>query len=340
LSNDDLGWRKIVRRRDFITLLGGAAAWPIAARAQQGERMRQIGILMGWSENDPEQRLKVDAVIRGLARLGWVEGRNIRFDVRWTDGDVARAPALAKELVARQPDVIVTGTTHATAALQRETRTIPIVFAAVSDPVGAGFAASLARPGGNITGFIDQEASLVGKQAELLKEIAPRLTKVAIMFNPDTAPAGGACYLAAFEAAAKALGVKPIMARVHSDSDIEAAAASVGRERGGIVCMSDPFMAIHRRTLILSAARESVPAIFGVQNFPREGGLIAYGPNFPDLFRRAVPYVDRILAGAKPADLPVQLPTQFDLVINLRTAKALGLEVPFLMQQRADELIE
>jgi len=232
---------------------------------------------------------------------------------------------LAKELVAVQPDVIVTGTTPATAAVQRATRTIPIVFSAVSDPVGEGFVASLAQPGGNMTGFINIEASLAGKWLELLKEIAPRLTRAAILFNPDTAPGGGGYYLGPFQAA---------------DSDIEAAVASIGREHGGIVADNDSFMAIHRRTLILASARERVPSILGMQAFPREGGLIAYGPSGLDLFRRAVPYVDRILRGATPADLPVQLPTQFDLTINLRTAKALGLEVPFLMQQRADEIIE
>jgi putative tryptophan/tyrosine transport system substrate-binding protein len=331
----------MMKRREFITLLGSAAAWPVAASAQEPAMpVRRIGVLMGWSEGDPEYRLRVDALVQGLAKLGWVEGRNVRFDVRWTSGDVGRAQVLAKELVALQPDVIVAGTTHATAALQRETRTIPIVFAAVSDPVGEGFVASLARPGGNITGFIDTEASLMGKELELLKEIAPRLTRVAIMFNPDTAPGGGAYYLGSFEAAAKSLAVESILARVRSDSDIEAAAASIGRERGGIVGMNDPFMSIHRRTLVLSVARESVPAILGARSFPQEGGLIAYGPNYLDLFRRAVPYVDRILRGAKPGDLPVQVPTQFDLIINLRTAKALGLTIPEGFLLRADELLE
>jgi putative tryptophan/tyrosine transport system substrate-binding protein len=330
-----------LQRRDFITLLGSAAAaWPLAARAQQGERVRQIGILMGWSEGDPEYRVRVDAIVQGLAQLGWVEGRNVRFDVRWTNGDVGRAQALAKELVALQPDVIVAGSTPATAALHRETRVIPIVFAAVADPVGAGFGASLARPGGNITGFVNSEASLMGKQVELLKEMAPRLTRVAIMFNPDTAPGGGAYYLGLFDAAAKSLAVEPITAGVRSDSDIEEAVASVGRERGGIVGMNDSFISIHRRTLILSAIRESVPAIADVGGFSREGGLMTYGPNNVDLFRRAVPYVDRILRGANPGDLPVQLPTQFDLTINLKTAKALGLDVPNTLIVSADEVIE
>jgi putative ABC transport system substrate-binding protein len=330
----------MIRRRQFITLLGGAAAWPLAARAQQAERLRQIGVLMGWSESDPEYRIRVDAVVQGLAQLGWVQGRNVRFDVRWTNGDVGRAQVLAKELVALQPDVIVAGSSYTVAALQRETRTIPIVFAVVSDPVGGGFVASLARPGGNITGFAGSEASLIGKQLELLKEIAPRLTRVAVMFNPDTALGGGAYYLRSFEAAAKTLAVEPIMAHVRSDSDIEGAVASIGRERGGIVGMNDSFISIHRRTLILSAARESVPAIADVGGFPREGGLMTYGPNNVDLFRRAVPYVDRILRGANPADLPVQLPIKFDLTINLRTARALGLDISPALLSVAYELIE
>jgi putative ABC transport system substrate-binding protein len=329
-----------VRRRDFITLLGGAAAWPLSGLAQQPERMRRVGILMGYVEKDPEFQVRLDAIIQGLGQAGWIEGRNIRLDVRWTNVDVGRTQVLAKELIALQPDVVVAATTLPTAALRQQTRTLPIVFASVADPVGEGFVASLARPGGNITGFISEEASLVGKELELLKEIAPRLTKVAIMFNPDTAPGGGAYYLGSFDAAAKSLGVEPILTRVKSDSDIEAIAASIGRERGGILAMTDAFTTTHRRTLMLSAARENVPAIINNQAFPREGGLMSYGPNFLDIFRRIAPYVDRILRGAKPADLPVQVPTRFDLVINLRTAKALGLEVPFLMQQRADELIE
>jgi putative ABC transport system substrate-binding protein len=329
-----------MRRRECITLLvGAAAAWPLSARAQV-ERVRRIGILMGWSEGDPEYRVRVDAVVQGLAQLGWVEGRNVRFDVRWTNGVVGRAQALAEELVALQPDVIVAGGGPPPVALQRETRTIPIVFAVLSDPVGAGLVASLAHPGGNITGFAGSEASLVGKQLELLKEIAPRLTRVAIMFNPDTALRGGTYYLGPFEAAAKSLAVEPILARVHSDSDIEGAVASIGRERGGIVGMNDSFISVHRRTLIASAARESVPAIADVGGFPSEGGLMTYGPNNVDLFRRAVPYVDRILRGANPADLPVQLPTRFDLIINLKTAKALGLDVPPPLLTRADEVIE
>jgi putative tryptophan/tyrosine transport system substrate-binding protein len=329
-----------MRRRDLITILGGAAAWPLAVRAQQAERVRRIGVLMGWSESDPEYRIRADALIQGLGELGWVQGRNVRFDVRWTNGDVGLTQPLAKELVALQPDAIVTGGGPPIVAMQRETRTIPIVFAVLSDPVGAGLVASLAHPGGNITGFINSEASLVGKQLELLKEVAPRLTRVAIMFNPDTATRGGAYYLGPFEAAAKSLAIEPITAPVRSDPDIEMVVAAIGRERGGIVGMNDSFISIHRRTLIVAAARESVPAIADVGGFPREGGLMTYGPNNVDLFRRAAPYVDRILRGAKPADLPVQLPTRFELAVNLKTANALGLTVPPTMLAIADEVIQ
>jgi putative tryptophan/tyrosine transport system substrate-binding protein len=333
-----------MRRRTFITLAGGVAAptilWPLAAPAQQAAALRRVAVLMGWSESDPEYHLRVDALIQGLAQAGWAEGRNVRFDVRWTNGDAERAHTLAKELVTLQPDVIIAGATPATAALQRETRTIPIVFAVVSDPVGAGFVASLSRPGGNITGFINVESAMVGKQAEILKEIAPHLTRAAVMFNPDTAPGRGAYFLESFEAAAKSLAVQPVVARVHNNAEIEAAVASMAADRGGVVGMTDSFMSVHRGALISAAARENVPAILDLPNFPREGGLISYGPSSLDLFRRAVPYVDRILRGAKPADLPVQVPVQFELLVNLKTAKALGLAVPPALLARADEVIE
>jgi putative ABC transport system substrate-binding protein len=330
-----------MRRREFIGLLGGAAAtWPLAARAQQGGPIRRIGVLMGWSESDPEYHSRIAALVQGLAQLGWTDGRNMRIDVRWTNGDVERAGILAKELVALQPDVIVAGATPATAALQRETRTIPIVFTVVSDPVGSGFVASLPRPGGNITGFINIEAAMGGKWLELLKEVAPRLQRVAIMFNPDTAPGGGSYYLGPFEAAARSLAVEPVVARVHSDAEIESAITALGREQAGVVVASDSFMSIHRGTVILSTAHNKVPAIMDFFNFTREGGLIVYGTNNVDLFRRAATYVDRILRGAKAGDLPVEIPTKFDLVINLKTAKALGLAIHEALLLRADEVIE
>jgi putative ABC transport system substrate-binding protein len=330
-----------MRRRAFITLIGGAAsAWPLAARAQQGGSIRRIGMLMGWSESDPQYRSRIDAFVRVLAQSGWAEGRNIRIDVRWTNGDADRAGVLAKELVALQPDVIFAGTTPVTVALQGETRTIPIVFAPVSDPVGDGLVASLPRPGGNITGFINIEAAMGGKWLELLKEVAPRLRRVAIMFNPDTAPGGGSYYLGPFEAAARSLAVEPTQARVHSDAEIETAITGLGREEAGLVVMDDSFTSIHRGTVISQAARNNVPAIFSNVFVPREGGLISYGTNNVDLFLRAATYVDRILRGAKPGDLPVEIPTKFDLVVNLKTAKALGLTIPEALLLRADEVIE
>jgi putative ABC transport system substrate-binding protein len=331
-----------MKRREFITLLGGTAvAWPVAARAQEHERMRRIGVLMAFDENDPEPKGLLSNVTQGLAELGWIDGRTVRMEVRWAAGSVDRMRTLAKELVQLQPDVILAATTPVTAALQRETRTIPIVFAIVSDPVGAGFVEGLPRPGGNITGFINAEAAMGGKWLELLKEIAPRVRRVAIMFNPDTAPGGGAYFLGPFEAAARSLVVEPITARVRSDADIEAVTASLAREQAGLMIMSDSFMQVHQGTVISVTARNSVPAIGADLNgFAREGGLLSYGANFSDIFRRAASYVDRILRGANPADLPVQSPTKFVLVINLRTAKALGLDVPASVLARADEVIE
>jgi putative tryptophan/tyrosine transport system substrate-binding protein len=330
-----------MRRRKFITLLGGAAAWPLAAGAQQADRMRRIGVLMAFEENDPKTKDWLSNFTQGLAELGWTDRRTARMDVRWAAGSVDRMRTFAKELVELQPDVIFTGATPATAAVQRETRTIPIVFAVVSDPVGAGFVAGLPRPGGNITGFTNVEAVMGGKWLDMLKEIAPSVRRVAIMFNPDTAPGGGAFFLGPFEAAARLLAVEPITARVRSDAEIEAVIASLGREQAGLVIMPDSFMQVHQGTVISLTARNNLPAIGAdLPGFAREGGLLSYGANFPDIFRRAAPYVDRILRGANPADLPVQAPTKYELVINLKTAKALGLDVPWQLQQLADEVIE
>jgi putative tryptophan/tyrosine transport system substrate-binding protein len=331
-----------MRRRQFITLLGGTVAWPVAAGAQQADRMRRIGVLMAFDENDPQPRGWLSNFTQGLAELGWTDGRTVQIDVRWAAGSVDRMRTFAKELVELKPDVIFASTTPATAALQRDTSTIPIVFVIVSDPVGAGFVAGLPRPGGNITGFTNIEgAGFGGKWLEILKEIAPRVRRVAIMFNPDTAPAGGAYFLAPFEAAARSLTVEPITSRVRSEAEIEAAIASLGREQAGLVIMAYSFMLVHRGTVISLTVRNNMPAIgadFPV--FAREGGLLSYGANFADIFRRAAPYVDRILRGADPGELPVQAPTKYELVINLKTAKALGLEVPLLLLQRADEVIE
>jgi len=329
-----------VRRRDFIALVSGAAAWPLAARAQQPERVRRIGVIMGWSERDPQYQLNLAAFKEQLAALGWKESRSLTIDVRWTGGDIKRASAVAKELVALRPDVILSSTTPITAALQRETRTIPIVFAVVVDPVGSGFVKTLARPGGNITGFIHHEGSLVEKWLQLLKEIAPRVTRVTVMFNPQTAPYAEH-YLQPLKAAAPKIGVETRTAAVRSESEIEGVIAGLGREPGsGLIAMSDGFMTVHRKSIIAFAARNKVPAVYYAGNFAEEGGLISYGVVFADVFRRAAPYVDRILRGAKPADLPVQLPTKFELVINRKTAVALGLAVPQSLLLRADRVIE
>jgi putative tryptophan/tyrosine transport system substrate-binding protein len=331
-----------MRRREFITLLGSAAVWPLAAQAQQSDRRRRVGVLMAFDENDPQTRGWLSNFTQGLAELGWTAGHTAQIDVRWAAGSIDRMRTFAKELVELQPDVILAGTTPVTAALQRETSTIPIVFVLVSDPVGAGFVAGLPRPGGNITGFTNIEGGTFGgKWLELLKEIAPRVRRVAIMFNPDTAPGGGAYFLGPFEAAARSLAMEPITSRVRSDAEIETAIASLGREQVGLVIMADSFMLVHRGTVISQAARNNVPTIgadFPV--FAREGGLLSYGSNFSDIFRRAAPYVDRILRGANPGELPVQAPTKYELVINLKTAKALGLDVPLFLQERADEVIE
>jgi putative tryptophan/tyrosine transport system substrate-binding protein len=333
-----------VRRRDFIKVICvSAAAWPLTARAQLGDRMRRVGVLMASDENDPQTRGWLSSFMQGLAELGWTDGRTVRIDVRWAAGSVDRMRTFAKELVELQPDLILADTTPVTAALQRETSTIPIVFVLVSDPVGAGFVVGLARPGGNITGFTTniEGAAFGGKWLEMLKEIAPRVTRVAIMFNPDTAPGGGAYFLGPFETAARSLAIEPITSRVGSDAEIETVIASLGREQAGLVIMADSFMLVHRGTVISQAARNHVPAVGAdFPMFAREGGLLSYGSNLSDIFRRAAPYVDRILRGAKPGELPVQAPTKYELVINLKTAKALGLTIPDKLISTADEVID
>jgi putative tryptophan/tyrosine transport system substrate-binding protein len=302
--------------------------------------MRRVGVLMGWSDSDPQYRSRATALIEGLAVQGWTDKKNLRFDVRWSGGNVDRARALAKELVEQQPDVLIAATTPSTAALQRETKTIPIVFAVVSDPVGVGFVRSLPRPGGNMTGFINEEGAMGGKWLELLKEVAPKLNRVSLMFNPDTAPGGGAFFEPAFQAAARALKIETSAAPIRSDVEIDAAIDLLGRERGGLVLESDSFTGVHRHTIITAAALHKVPFISDLTDVPREGGLIAYGPNYPDIFRRCAIYVDRILKGEKPGELPVQVPTKFELVINLKTAKALGINIPQSLLATADEVIE
>jgi putative tryptophan/tyrosine transport system substrate-binding protein len=329
-----------MKRREFIAGLGSAATWPLAARAQQGDRVRRIGVLMSSDENDPGAKTFVSAFNQALADLGWTDGRNLRLDLRWAGGDINRIRALAQEVVGLQPDIIVTDTTPATVAVQRETRTIPIVFTNVGDPVGSGLVASLNRPGQNITGFALFEASLGGKWLELLSEIVPGLKRAAIMFNPDTPPAS--FYVPAFEAAARSLKVASIVAPVHSDTEIETAIIALGREpRGGLVVNADPFMFQHRAATISAAVRNNVPAVIpsGI-TAGAEDALLFYGPDLVDPFRRAAPYVDRILRGEKPDDLPVQLPVKYEMVVNLKTAKALGLEIPPQLLARANEVIE
>jgi putative ABC transport system substrate-binding protein len=331
-----------MRRRIFVAGLAGVAAWPLASRAQQGERMRRIGVLMVGDDNDPEAKARGSGFTEGLSALGLIDGRNVRIDVRWAGGNVDRMRIFAKELVDLQPDVILAEGTPVTAAVQRETRTIPIVFVVVSDPVGAGFVKSLPSPGANITGFISQEASLAGKYLELLAEIAPSVKRVAIIFNPDTAPGGGSYYLPSFEDAARLLKVKLVIARVYSDAEIEMVITSLGVEPGGgLVVMPDFFMLVHRAPIILLSARNNVPAIYPWSfAVAKEGALFSYGPDVGDIVRRAAPYVDRILRGAKPADLPVQRPLKFEMVVNVKTAKMLGLAVPQSILLRADEVIQ
>jgi putative tryptophan/tyrosine transport system substrate-binding protein len=330
-----------MKRREFITLLGGAAAWPVAARAQPSGRVRRIGVLMGYGEADPDAKADLATFVRGLSDLGWSDGRNLRMDVRWTAGNVDRARVVAKELVDQQPDVILAHATPQTAALQRETRTIPIVFVVVSDPIGSGFVVGLPRPGGNITGFVPWEPSMGGKWLQLLTEIAPDVTRVAAIFNPDTAPYVTSIYLPSFEAAARSLRLEPIAAPVHGDAEIESIITSLAREpRGAFVSMPDSFTFVHRAPMILQAARNNVPAIYQTSFFARDGGLLSYGTDEADVFRRAAPYVDRILRGENPADLPIQLPTKFEMAITLKTAKALGLTVPPSLLAIADEVIE
>jgi putative ABC transport system substrate-binding protein len=332
---------KPMRRRKFITLLGGAAAaWPLVARAQQGERVRRIGVLMAYAESDSEAQAFVAAFREGLQKLGWAEGRNNRIDIRWANVDVETMRRFAKDLVALQPDLILAHNTPTTAALLQQTRTIPIIFANVSDPVGSGFVANFSRPGGNVTGFTNIEPTMAGKWLELLKEIAPRVNRVAFLFNPATAPYAE-YYLNPFKAAAASFALEAIAAPVRDTSELEpVVAAQAGRPNAGLIVMTDSFTTAHRAEITSLAARYRLPAVYPYRFFTELGGLLSYGSDQHDNFRRAAIYADRILKGAEPSDLPVQAPIKFELVINLKTAKALGLDVPLQLQQRADEVIE
>jgi ABC-type uncharacterized transport system substrate-binding protein len=331
-----------MRRRDFITLLGSSAAtWPLAARAQQADRMRRIGVLMGYAESDSDAQTKVAAFQESLQKLGWVEGRNIQIDTRWPiPADLESMQRFAQELAALQPDLILSHITPTTAALLQQTRTIPIIFATVSDPVGSGFVASFSRPNGNVTGFTSIEPTMAGKWLELLKEIAPRVNRVAFLFNPLTAPYAE-FFLNPLRVAASSFGVEAIAAPVRDTSELEfVVAAKAGEPNNGLIVTPDSFMDVHRAEVISLAARFHLPAVYPFRQFSEAGGLLSYGNDQLDNFRRAAVYADRILRGAKPSELPVQAPVKFELVINLKTAKALGLDVPPLLQQRADEVIE
>jgi putative tryptophan/tyrosine transport system substrate-binding protein len=328
-----------VNRRSFITLFGGAAAaWPLAARAQQPERIRRIVFLHGRSDNDPEEQVRVVAFQEGLASLGWTENRNVKIEHRFSGGELARIQDYTAEVVSSPPDVIVANGSPVIAALKQATRTIPIVFSVVNDPVGQGFVASLSRPGGNITGFSYVDFPMIGKWLEVLKEIAPNLKRITLMFNPQTAP-----YYSRFfrEFGATAARAELSETPVRNAAEIEAAIAMFAREpAGGLIIGPDPFTNTQRGLIMALAERHQLPAIYGFAQFVREGALISYAPDATETVRRSASYVDRILKGEKPADLPVQASTKYKLVINLKTAKALGLEVPPILLARADEVIE
>jgi putative ABC transport system substrate-binding protein len=300
--------------------------------------MPRVGVLMGWIENEPEFRSWLAAFVTELARLGWVDGRDVRIDVRRTNNDNDRTRVFAKELVELHPDVILVGTNLATSAVHQETRTIPIVFSPVTDPIASGLVESFPRPGRNLTGFTNGEAALGGKWLQLIKEIAPGIMRAGAMYNPDSALSVD--FLGPFKAAAQSLAIEPTVTPVRNDAEIEEAIDSLGRDKAGLVVLSDAFMGGHRAAVIAAATRNKVPSIFDVPFFPREGGLLSYGPSFADIFRRAAEYVDRIMRGEKPADLPVQAPIRYHLAVNLKTARAFGLSVPNTLLVSADEVIE
>ena len=328
-----------MRRRDFITLLGGAAAaWPLAARAQR--TVRRIGILWASAEGDTQAAAGLAAFKKGLQELGWTDGRNIRLESRYGAVDAARIQAFAKELIGLRPDLILASATPAALALQHESAAISVVFVAVSDPVGSGLVTSLARPGGNITGFVNIEDTVSGKWIEILKDIVPRISRAVLLFNPDTATYFN-YYLQPFEAAARSSSIEPVAAPVHTPEDLERTVASLGNAAEvGLAVMPDVFMSSHHDLIISLAARFRVPTIYAYPYYVEAGGLISYGIDQDDLYRRSATYADRILKGAKPADLPVQLPTKFEFALNLSTAKALGLTLSREFLFLADKVIE
>jgi len=326
-----------MRRREFITVLGGAASWSLAANAQQ---VRRIGVLMGIPESDRDAQFGLAALKEELRKLGWIEGRNIEMEIRWAEANVESRKRFAEELVALQPDLIVTSSTPATTAMLQQSRTIPVIFVEVGDPIGSGFVRSLAQPGGNVTGFTPIVGSLGSKWVEVLRDIAPRVRRVTLVFNPPTAPFVKD-YLNPFKTAAASLGAEAIVGPVNDMSELESLFTTQAREpNSGFIVIPDVFTIGHGAELISLAARYRVPAIYWSRSFTEIGGLISYGPYIPDEYRRAAMYVDRILKGAKPSELPVQAPTKFELVINLKTAEALGLDVPMQLRQLADDVIE
>jgi len=326
-----------MRRREFISLLGGAAAWPLAVRAQQGERVRRIGVLMNLAADDPEGQARLTAFAQGLQQLGWTDGRNVRIDYRWAAGDAAAFHRYPEELLALAPDIILASATPSVQALQKVTRTVPIVFALVADPVGAGIVESLARPGGNTTGFTPMEYGISAKWLELLKEIAPRVTRVAVLRDLTI----GLGQLGAIQAVAPLFGVELRAGGLRDAGEIErTVTAFAGSSNAGLIVTASTSGAVHRDLITMLAARYRLPAVYSFRYYVTGGGLISYGANTFDIHRRAASYVDRILKGEKPADLPVQTPTKYELVINLKTARALGLEIPPTLLARADEVIE
>src|SRR5215813_6057291 len=341
LPPDVWPWGKPMRRREFITWLGGAlTSWPIPANAQPAARVRTVGVLMGLAD-DAEARGRSMAFEQGLEREGWSLGQNLRIEYRYAAGDSVRMQALAKELVELKPDCILGHSTPIVRALMQATRTIPIVFVSVSDPIRSGFVASMARPAGNMTGFTVLPATITSKYLSTLKEMVPQLARVAILYNPDSAPAAGTFFLSPFVGAARELQVRPITAQVRNPAEIESTIAKLGSEPGsGLIVMPDNFTSVHRELIISLAAQFRIPTIYPYRYFADEGGLLSYGVDISDLFRRAAEYTSRILRGAKPADLPVQAPTKFELVINLKTARALGLVVPRILLAGADATIE
>jgi putative ABC transport system substrate-binding protein len=329
-----------MKRREFITLLGGAAAgWPLVARAQQGQRMRRISVLTSIAADDPQGQARNAAFLQELGHLGWQVGRNLQIDYRWGGGDAARYPGYVAELVALAPDVILAAGASVLPPLLQATRALPIVFVLVVDPVGAGFVASLGRPGGNVTGFSQFEYGLSGKWLELIKEVAPKVTRAAVIRDP--AIASGIGQFGAIQAVAPSVGVEVSPFNVRDAGEIERTITAFSRSsNGGLIVTGSALAVVHRELIIALAARNSLPAVYFDRLFVTSGGLVSYGPDLVDQFRRAAGYVDRILKGEKPGDLPVQAPTKFELVINLKTAKALGLEVPPTLLARADEVIE